>query len=140
MDFAKRILGYVEMIGMGIAIAWAWVPSHAQVLVVLMTFDYAGGVMVARSRRAISSSQAFQGLLKKSLVLLIVAAFYLIEHRGLLKFYEPVALAFIFREVISLTEKAALLGVPLPRAVLRALQVMQDQDEGRQNETESEAR
>lgn len=108
-------------------------------LVVLMAVDYLTGLMVAgvfrRSEKsengALSSKAGFQGLCKKGVMLLMVLVGARLDSLlGLDALRDAVAIGFLANELLSILENAALMGVPVPKALKKALDILQDQADG----------
>ena len=115
------------------------IPVIMWVLVGVMTLDYVTGLIcgaMGRSEKTegggLSSKAAFQGLLKKAMVLIVVALACLIDlaiaqSAGLVSFHATTGatcLWFVASEGISIVENAARIGLPVPGIVLQALETM----------------
>ena len=98
-----------------------------------MGIDYATGLMVAgifhRSAKsetgALESGAGWKGLCRKGVTLLIV----IIAHRldlllGTTMIRDAVVIAFVANETISIIENAGLMGVPIPAAIVKAIDVL----------------
>lgn len=115
-------------------IAWLYGGWSADLttLVIFMTADYITGVFVAvcgKSEKsengALSSKAGFMGLCKKAVILLMV----LVAHRldvstGQSFIKTAVVIGFCVNECVSVVENAALLGIPLPDAVKRGIDIL----------------
>lgn len=102
---------------------WVSVPAAVQALLVLMTIDYVTGLLRAVVRRDLCSATGLKGLVKKTLMmLLVVVAHFLVRtlHVGF-DFGSTVATAFAVNEAISIVENCAEAGVPIPTALLEVL-------------------
>lgn len=128
-------------------------PPILWVLLAVMTLDYLTGILcgiMGKSQKTehggLSSSTAFTGLLKKLLIIAIVALAYLLDHAVTLNVGVQFAavsgatcLWFIASEGISVVENAAQMGVPIPKALKQALEVMKGHgDEPQQKKEKSE--
>lgn len=128
-------------------------PPILWVLLSVMTLDYLTGIicgLMGKSQKTehggLSSSTAFSGLLKKLLIIVIVALAYLLDHAvGLNVGVQFAAVSgatclwFIASEGISVIENAAQMGVPIPKALRQALEVMKGHDdETQKKETQGE--
>lgn len=119
-------------------------PPILWVLLAVMTLDYLTGILcgcVGKSTKTehggLSSSAAFTGLLKKLLIICIVALAYLLDHAVTLNVGVQFAavsgatcLWFIASEGISVVENAAQMGIPIPNTIRRALEIMKGNDDG----------
>lgn len=94
-------------------------------LVLLIVIDYLSGFAVAYSNGKLSSSQGFKGITKKILMLLIVALAFRID---IVLNTEIIFLAsvwfYIANELLSITENAGKLGVPIPPSILKGIEVL----------------
>ena len=113
-------------------------PPILWVLLAVMTLDYLTGIIcgiMGKSTKTehggLSSSTAFSGLMKKILILTIVALAYLLDHAVTLNVGVQFAavsgatcLWFIASEGISVVENAAQIGVPIPKVMQSALEIL----------------
>ncbi|MBQ8238385.1 MAG: phage holin family protein [Oscillospiraceae bacterium] len=129
--------GICTAIGMaGAAICWAfggWDAGLAALLV-CMGVDYVSGSIVAlvfhNSRKsetgAYNSVYGLKGLCKKGLMLLFVlVAVQMDRVMGTDYVRNAVCIGFCINEVLSITENLGLAGIPMPRAVKKALEQLQ---------------
>ncbi len=107
-------------------------------LLVLMAADYGTGLLVAgvfrRSDKsgsgALSSQAGFRGLCRKGMMLLMVlVGARLDSFLGLHMVRDGVAAGFIVNELLSILENAALMGIPIPAVLKKALDLLQDRTE-----------
>ena len=120
----------------GAAAAWAfggWDTALAA-LVICMAVDYISGSTVAlvfhKSRKtasgAYNSAYGLKGLCKKGLMLLfVVVAVQADRLLGADYVRDAVCIGFSVNEIISVVENLGLAGVPLPKAVIKALEQLQ---------------
>ncbi len=111
----------------------------------MMVADYASGVIVAACGRSpkteaggLSSKVGFIGLAKKGFILLIVLAATMLDQAiggGHEVFTSATVGYYIANEGLSLLENAALLGVPFPERVKKALEVLREKN-GKSEEPE----
>lgn len=108
--------------------------SAMTTLCIFMAIDYLSGLVVAgvfkgskkTDSGALSSKVGFKGLFKKLMVLMFV----LISSRldmtlGTTIIRDGVCIAFIANELISIIENAGLMGVPIPKPIKKALDLLQ---------------
>jgi toxin secretion/phage lysis holin len=102
---------------------WASIPTAVHTLLILMLIDYLTGLMRAIGDKTLCSGVGFHGLLKKTAtIVLVVTAHYLVRSLNLpFDLGTTLATAYIINEVISITENAADLGVPIPPPLLELL-------------------
>lgn len=109
-----------------------------QTLVIFMVIDYMSGLVVAgvfhtskkSENGALESRVGFKGLCRKGITLLFV----LIAHHldiiiGTNYIRDMVVIGFIANEVISITENAGLMGVPLPKTIAKAIDILTEKAE-----------
>lgn len=117
-------------------IAWAfggWDAAMAALLVCIAV-DYISGSIVAlvfqKSTKsetgAYNSAYGLQGLCKKGLMLLFVLVAVQIDRLlGADYVRDAVCIGFCSNEILSIVENLGLAGVPMPQAVIKALEQLQ---------------
>lgn len=124
-------------------------PPVLLILLIIMSLDYATGIvtgLMGKSRKTehggLSSKAALNGLLRKLMLLAIVALAYLLDWAvtaGAGLDFAAVSgatcLWFIASEGISVVENAADMGVPIPQILLHALEIMRGRGEIKPPET-----
>ena len=125
------------MVGLiGSAVAWAfggWDTAMAA-LVICMGVDYISGSIVAlvfhKSTKsetgAYNSIYGLKGLCKKGLMLLFVLVAVQVD-KILSTAYvrDAVCIGFCANEILSIVENLGLAGIPMPQAVVKALEQLQ---------------
>lgn len=125
---------------LGSALAFLFGPFNGTVLtlIIFMTADYLSGFIIAavfkkspKSKTgALESHAGWKGLVRKGVTLIIVMlSFRLNELTGLDFIADGVIIAFIVNEAISITENAALIGIPLPAVLTRAIDILKTNEE-----------
>ena len=121
---------------LGSAVAWAfggWDAALAA-LMVCMGVDYISGTLVAlvfhNSRKSESgsynSAYGLKGLCKKGLMLLFVLTAVQVDRvMGSDYVRDAVCIGFCTNEVLSIVENLGLAGIPMPQAVTKALEQLQ---------------
>lgn len=106
-----------------IAAEWLQVPGVMRALIVCMAADYVTGVGAAVVRRELSSHVAWRGLVRKTLVLvLLVLVRYAERSVGLdLNIEHVCAVGYLVTEFISIVENMARAGVPIPGNLVTVL-------------------
>jgi toxin secretion/phage lysis holin len=103
------------------------------VLLILMAIDYISGLVVAgvfhhspkSETGALESRAGLKGLIRKIFVVCMVVVAHLIDRLiGTDYIRDAAAIAFCLNEVISIFENAGLMGVPLPKVLTKALDVL----------------
>ena len=128
----------IGAVGGAIAALFGGWDSALVTLVIFMGIDYLSGMIVAgvfhRSAKsdtgALESRAGWKGLCKKCMTLLFV----LIAHRldlaiGVSYMRDAVVIGFIANELISITENAGLMGVPLPAVITKAIDILKGKSE-----------
>ena len=110
-----------------------------QTLVVLMVIDYITGLFVAalfkKSNKTdsggLSSNVGFKGLIKKFVEIMIVAAMFRLDILLGIKYLRDLCIiGFAVNELISITENAGLMGIPLPPVISKAIAVLNEKAGG----------
>ena len=122
---------------LGAAISWAfggWDTALAA-LVICMAVDYISGSLVAlvfhkspkSATGSYNSAYGLKGLCKKCLMLLFVlTAVQMDKLMGADYVRDAVCIGFCINEALSITENLGLAGVPMPQAVTKALEQLQN--------------
>ena len=116
------------------------VPMKA--LVICMIIDYISGLMVAgifhKSKKsdngALNSSIGMKGLCKKCMVLfwvIVMAQVGKVTNMEYLR--NAVIIGFIANEFISIAENSKLMGIPLPKPIFNAIDVLTERSERNEN-------
>lgn len=102
-------------------------------LLILMIVDYLSGLVVAGLFRAspktetggLGSRAGWKGLARKVATLLIVMVAYRIDVAlGINYLMNAAVIGFILNELISLVENAGLMGIPMPKAITKAIDIL----------------
>ena len=133
----RKIIETTAAVGGAIASFFCGLPPIIWILLAVMSLDYITGILCALMGKSpktehggLSSSQAFKGLLRKSLILFVVLLAALIDHAVAISAeieFAAVAgatcLWFIASEGMSVLENAAEMGVPIPKLMMQALEL-----------------
>ena len=129
----KRIYLALGVIGSVIAGFFGGWNQSCQTLVIFMGIDYISGIAVAaifkKSSKtksgALSSKYCWQGLAKKIMTLIFVGIGYQIDLLlGTTYLKDCICIAFIANELISIIENAGLMGIPIPKVLINAIDVL----------------
>ena len=102
-------------------------------LIILMSIDFVMGLIVAgvfkKSSKtpdgALDSRAGFYGLCKKCVMLLFVLIAHRLDMALSVDYIRTVTvIGFIVNELISITENAGVMGIPLPEAVKNAIELL----------------
>lgn len=116
-----------------IAVAFGGWSEGLTTLLILMIIDYISGLVVAGLFKAspksetggLESRAGWKGLMRKVFTLLVVVVAYHIDVTlGTAYFMNAAIIGFIVNELISLVENMGLMGVPMPKAISKAIDVL----------------
>ena len=139
----KKATEILAAVGGGIISFFCGLPPILWVLLAVMTIDYITGILCGLMGKSpktetggLSSKAAFGGLLKKALIILVVLLAALLDRAVTMRTgvtFEAVAgatcLWFIASEGFSILENAAAMGVPIPKVLMQALEIMRSKGE-----------
>ena len=128
------------VIGAGIAAAFGGWGAAMTTLCIFMAVDYVTGLLVAGVFHASKKSESgrldsragFTGLLRKGMILLIVliaARLDILLNTTFVR--DAVVIAFCANEAISIVENAGMMGVPIPAALRRAIEALEQNAENK---------
>ena len=127
------ILSGVACVGAAIASLLGGWTGAMTTLVILMLVDYVTGIIVAgvfhaspkSSGGALSSAVGFKGICRKFVILLIVVVACRVDlllDTNVIR--DATCIGFCANELVSITENAGLMGIPLPRKLVEAIEVL----------------
>lgn len=125
-------------IGSGIALLFGGWDTALITLLIFMAIDYISGLIVAgvfkKSKKSetggIQSHASFKGLIKKCMILaFVVIGCRLDLMMGASYIRDAVCITFIVNETISIIENAGLMGVPFPKVITNALDILNNKAE-----------
>ena len=127
------ILSGVACVGAAIASLFGGWTGAMTTLVILMFIDYVTGIIVAGvfhnspkcSGGALSSAVGFKGICRKFVILLIVVVACRVDlllDTNIIR--DATCIGFCVNELVSITENAGLMGIPLPRKLVDAIEVL----------------
>ena len=127
------ILSGVACVGAAIASLFGGWNGAMTTLVILMLIDYITGIIVAgvfhaspkSSGGALSSAVGFKGICRKFVILLIVVVACRVDlllDTNIIR--DATCIGFCANELVSITENAGLMGIPLPRRLVEAIEVL----------------
>lgn len=135
------ILGFVGAVGAFISNLYGGWDAALTTLVIFMGIDYLTGLIVAgvfnksgkSEHGALESRAGWKGLCRKGMTLLIVLVAVrldMIVGTDILK--DGVVIAYVTNETLSIIENAGLMGIPIPKIIKKAIDVLQKKSEGEQ--------
>ena len=127
------ILSGVACVGAAITSLLGGWTGAMTTLVILMFIDYVTGIIVAgvfhnspkSSGGALSSAVGFKGICRKFVILLIVVVACRVDiilNTNVIR--DATCIGFCANELVSITENAGLMGIPLPRKLVEAIEVL----------------
>ena len=128
----------IGIVGSTVAAAFGGWDAAMITLISMMVIDYLTGVLVAgvfhnspkTENGALESKAGWKGLCRKGMTLLIVLVatrLDIILGTGFIR--DAVIIGYIANETISIIENAGLMGVPIPAAIEKAIEVLQSKGE-----------
>lgn len=146
----KKITELLAAIGGAIASFFVSMPPLVYILLGVMTIDFVTGLIcgsMGKSKKTengyLSSHEAFKGLMKKMLIILVVilaACLDLAVSKSAGITFEAVmgatCLWFIASEGLSILENVASMGVPVPKLLLNLLEIMRSKGNGQEGQKE----
>ena len=134
----EAIIAVTGLVGSAITAAFGGWNSALTTLVIVMAIDYITGIIVAavfkRSKKTksgtLSSQEGLKGLCKKGMMLLVVLVAVRLDMAvGTTFIKDCTVIAFIANEIISITENAGTMGVPIPKVITNAIDVLKSREE-----------
>ena len=140
----KKVLEILSAIGGAIASFFVNMPPLVYILIGVMSIDYVTGLItgcMGKSKKTengyLASKEAWWGLLKKGVILLVVLLASLLDmavsKSNGIQFEAAMGatcLWFIASEGLSILENVASMGVPVPKILLKLLEIMREKGEG----------
>lgn len=139
----KKIVEALEAAAGAVASFFCGLPPIIWILLAVITLDYVTGIIcgfMGKSPKTenggLSSTEAFQGLLRKALILFVVLLAAMVDRAVELSADIEFAavcgatcLWFVASEGMSILENAASMGVPIPKVLLQALELFKGKGE-----------
>lgn len=124
----------IGIVGSTVAAAFGGWDAAMITLISMMVIDYLTGVLVAAvfhnspktQNGTLESKAGWKGLCRKGVTLLIVlvaARLDIILETRVIR--DAVIIGYIANETISIIENAGLMGVPIPKTIKKAIEVLQ---------------
>lgn len=138
----NAICGVLGMIGGAIAYAFGGWSAGLATLIIFMAIDYISGLVVAgvfhRSPKseggALESRAGWKGLVRKGMTLLMVLIGCRLDVLlGVCYIRDALIIAFCVNELLSVIENAGLMGVPIPKPLEDAIELLKEKSEDKDN-------
>lgn len=144
----KKVTEWLAAAAGSIASFFVSMPPLVWILIGVMSIDYITGLIcgaMGKSQKTesgyLASHEAFKGLLKKGLILLVVLLAALLDEavsKGAGIQFEAVmgacCLWFIASEGLSILENVASIGMPVPKILIRLLDIMRSKGDAPEEE------
>lgn len=130
-----KILSILGLLGAFLSSAIGGFDYLIQSLLIAMAIDYVTGLLVAgvfhKSRKsengALESGACFKGLCKKVVIICLI----IVGHRidgvlGINIVRDGMAISFFLNECISIVENLGIMGVPMPKIVTKAIDLLRN--------------
>lgn len=143
-DFVCALIGVA---GGAIASLFGGWDAALTTLIIFMAIDYATGLIVAgvfhKSSKtetgALESRAGWKGLCRKGMTLLVVLVACRLDLMIGSNFIRDAAvIAFVVNESISIIENAGLMGVPIPKAIIKGIEVLKQRSESEDAKNEAD--
>jgi len=138
MKVKEVICTVIGVVGSFISKALGGWDAALTTLVIFMCADYFTGLLVAgvfhnsekTENGSLESRAGWKGLCRKGVTLLVVlVACRLDLVMGSNFIRDAVVIAFIANETISIIENAGLMGIPIPAAIMKAIEILKNKAE-----------
>lgn len=148
----KKITEILAAIGGAVVSFFTTMPPLVYILIGVMSIDYVTGLIcgaMGKSKKTetgyLASHEAWKGLLKKGVILLVVLLANLLDiavSKGAGITVEAVmgatCLWFIASEGLSILENVASMGVPVPKILINLLEIMRQKGDGKEEQKPAE--
>ena len=137
--YKLSFMSIIGIIGSFITMAFGGWGSALTTLIIFMSIDYITGLMLAgifkKSQKtesgALESRVGWKGLCRKGVTLSIVLVAVRLDMTvGTSFIKDATIIGFICNETISIVENAGLMGVPIPKPIIKAIDVLKSKSEG----------
>ncbi|MDO4618441.1 MAG: phage holin family protein [Clostridia bacterium] len=136
------VLTITGVVGSALSILFGGLDSILLTLFICMAIDYITGFCVAAVFKkspktesgALESRAGYKGLVRKGMVLLVV----LISNRldivmGTNFIKDGVIVAYIVNDMVSIVENVGLMGVPMPKQIIKAIDILKEKNDEQDN-------
>lgn len=148
----KKVPEILAAIGGAIASFFVNMPPLVYILIGVMSIDFITGLIcgvMGKSKKTengyLASHEAFKGLMKKMLIILVVVLAACLDYAVSMSAgitFEAVmgatCLWFIASEGLSILENVASMGVPVPKLLLNLLEIMRNKGNGQEGVKEEQ--
>jgi toxin secretion/phage lysis holin len=122
---------FSAIIGALVGYLWgAWSPL-LQILLTFVVIDYLSGLLASGIEGKLNSKVGFKGIAKKAMIFLIVAVGHLVDRavgQGHM-ISDAIVFFYLGMELLSITENAGRAGVPVPKQIQNAIEILKGKGE-----------
>lgn len=130
MNEGTILKAIVTALGTTTALIFGGLDLIFKILVLFIILDYVTGFMKGAFTKTLSSSIGWNGLMKKTgIFIAVIVAHQMDRFAGTQIVRTAVITFFIANEGVSLTENLAVIGVPIPKIMLKTLKAWKDSSE-----------
>lgn len=134
MDKIQKVIDWIAAaVGALLSFLYGDTTPLMFALIAMVALDVVTGIAKGVVECNLSSRACFRGLLRKFLILVLVAVAHVIDAYVTNTYpvlQSAVMMFFVANEAISITENAAALGLPIPKKLLQVLENMHKEAEG----------
>lgn len=129
----ENIFKFIVAAGGGLAsfLFGGW-SAMLNILLAFVVIDYATGLIAAGITGKLNSNTGFKGIAKKVAIFFIVAVAHMVDVSlgGDMHMFRDAAIFFyLANELLSITENAGKIGIPIPDKLLNAVEVLKGKDD-----------
>ena len=132
MSFENLLKAYISVSGSAVSFLWGGWSALLGILLAFVVIDYLTGIIAAGLEGKLSSNVGLRGIAKKVFIFVMVAVAHLVDsalgEQHL--FRDAVIFFYLANELLSITENAGRVGLPVPKKLLNAVDVLK----GKSNE------
>ncbi|MGX8795428.1 phage holin family protein [Fusibacter sp. JL298sf-3] len=130
MHESTLVKGTVTTLGTIGSLVFGGVDLLFKILILFIALDYVTGVMKGAVEKNLSSDIGWRGLMKKiGTLIAVIVAHQMDKVAGTQVVRTAVMMFFVANEGISLTENLSVIGVPIPKVMMRTLKAWKDSSE-----------
>ncbi len=130
MHESTLVKGTVTTLGTIGSLIFGGVDLLFKILILFIALDYVTGIMKGAVEKNLSSDIGWRGLMKKiGTLIAVIVAHQMDKVAGTQVVRTAVMMFFVANEGISLTENLSVIGVPIPKVMMRTLKAWKDSSE-----------
>ncbi|MET3697166.1 toxin secretion/phage lysis holin [Bacillus oleivorans] len=131
MEFIRTFtIPFISCVGSVVSVMFGGWNHIFLLLIIVVILDYVLGVLIAYMNGSLSSKVGWKGIAKKVIIFSLIAVAHIVDvvldTQHLVR--NATILFYLCNECISIIEHAAKAGVPIPKALLNALESISQND------------